>query len=147
MHFKSIPVGFWALKKSNIKPYPKGVIHVFSLCLRTIRGSINHLYVIKYRYFLLQIHSCKTLSFLKKRLYVFFSQHPRTIRGSSNYSFASTELILDYIPDPLDNKICWLLRLKKYYISWIVISSPWKVHLEPECIEPGAFLTPTSVPY
>jgi hypothetical protein len=83
----------------------------FSQRPRTIRGSINHLYVNKYMYFPLQIHSCKTLSFHEKSnikpyhkrvIHVFF-QCPRTIRGFSNRSFASTELILDYIPVPLEN--------------------------------------------
>ena len=103
------------LEKSNIKPYPKRVIHAFSQCPRTTRGSINHLYVKKYRYFPLQIHSCKTLSFPEKsnikpypkRVIHVFSQCPRTIRDSSYHTFASTELILDYIPEPLDSCRLW----------------------------------------
>ena len=53
----------------------------------------------------------RTLSFLEKsyikpypkRVISIFSQQPRTIRGSSNHSFASTELTLDYIPEPFKN--------------------------------------------
>ena len=100
------------LEKNNIKPFPKRVIHVYSQRPRTIRGSINHSDVNKYRYFPLQIHSCKILNFLEKvisnptpkGLYI-FSQCPRTIRGFSNHSFASTELILDYIPEPFRQSV------------------------------------------
>ena len=96
------------LEKSNIKCYPKRVLCVFSQRPRTIRRCINHLYVNKYMYFPIQIHSCKTLRFLEKnnikpypkRVLHVFSQRPRTIRVSSNHSFASTEPILDYIPEP-----------------------------------------------
>ena len=64
-------------------------------------------------YFPLQIHTCKTLSFPEKsnikpyhkRVIHVFSQCPRTIRGFSNHSIASTELILDYIPEPLEYDI------------------------------------------
>ena len=85
------------LEKSNIKLYPKRVLRVFSQCPRTIRGCINHSYVNKYMYFPLQIHSCKTLSFLEKsnikpypkRVLRVFSQRPRTIRDSSNHSYVS----------------------------------------------------------
>ena len=111
------------LEKSNIKPYPKRVIHNFSQCPRTIRGSNNHLYVNKYRHFPIQIHSCKTLSFLEKsnikpypkRVIHVFSQCPRAIRGSSNHAFAFTELILDYIPEPLENRMLLLQRFLLLY--------------------------------
>ena len=74
-------------EKNNVQPHPKRVIHFFSQCPRTIRGSIDHLYVNKYRYFPLQIHFCKTFSCLEKnnvkpypkRIVGIFSQRPRTI--------------------------------------------------------------------
>ena len=85
------------LEESNIKPYLKRVICVFSQRPRTIRGSINPSYVNKYRYFHLQIHFCKTLSFFEKsnmkpytkRVVHIFSQQPRTIRGCSIHSYVN----------------------------------------------------------
>ena len=89
------------------------VVPVFSQRPRTIKTCSNHSYVNKYMYFPLQIHSCKTFSFLEKnnikpypkRVLRVFSQRPRTIRGCSNHLYVNK-----YGYFPLQIHFCKTLR-------------------------------------
>ena len=100
---------FSFIEKSNIKPYHKRLIHVFSQHPMTIRGSIDNSYVTKYRYFPLQIHSYKTLSFLEKsnikpypnKVVNVFSQRLGIIRGYNNHLYVNKYRYFHYKSIPV----------------------------------------------